>query len=718
MNQDIEISFSFDDNVTSEQQVYLHQDESESIDYETIELSNRNEENVESNEEILNDYEDYEETEEIDKDDTKNSIYFDRAKKIIQDLTNHSNATNEPFQSRKRPRISSDFDNDTSDFSIQDISKLRAASIAKENQNASKIVSILETQLSDSHEANKQLQIQNSKYLSTIENLENEVSFYKNRLTEIRMEENQKLESILKEQSQALEKQKIEEQRIKKYYDIEINSLKESKILFENQRKEYENKIQTLFSENNLLRSENIKLEEKLDTRSESLLQRQILVEKDLKIDELTQKLSEHKSKIEILEVKISSLNGQVTLKESLSSQIQEIDDLRKKVKSLTSENENLKRNSENIYLLREKNESLRRELEENQKFDEDIATFLKEYDEMKRKVQDWQTLFNATSPSDVQKFINLLQDDNQQLIMKVEKLQAQFDLIQESKKENEEELNKLTKQLFSQESLLSSYQLKIEDLKQQIYLLEQEKESTNEVLKTYNHDIDEANKKRIEELQKLVDSLNSNINSLTEAKSNVESKLQTEIQKQREDFLVEINRMKNEFQEQQNQKILHFRLNPQVQASQHASNELTRLRSQVKILEEQAKQNDTFSKTSDVLTQEFNKRIQRHNEVFKEKISEFRRAMYLLCGFRLDILDNYQYKLSSMYAEQKDDHLLFQYDPEEKRMSLVESPYSLSLQNEGEAVHYLKMHSIPGFTSQITIDLLSKQTLLPHQSQ
>lgn len=50
----------------------------------------------------------------------------------------------------------------------------------------------------------------------------------------------------------------------------------------------------------------------------------------------------------------------------------------------------------------------------------------------------------------------------------------------------------------------------------------------------------------------------------------------------------------------------------------------------------------------------------QRLKEVFQTKVQEFRKACYTLTGYQVDITRESQYRLTSMYAEHKDDCLVF----------------------------------------------------------
>ena len=51
----------------------------------------------------------------------------------------------------------------------------------------------------------------------------------------------------------------------------------------------------------------------------------------------------------------------------------------------------------------------------------------------------------------------------------------------------------------------------------------------------------------------------------------------------------------------------------------------------------------------------------QKLKEVFSQKIQEFRQACYTLTGYRIDVVQDQQYRLKSMYAERSADSLLFQ---------------------------------------------------------
>ncbi|XP_015447982.1 mitotic spindle assembly checkpoint protein MAD1 isoform X4 [Pteropus alecto] len=123
--------------------------------------------------------------------------------------------------------------------------------------------------------------------------------------------------------------------------------------------------------------------------------------------------------------------------------------------------------------------------------------------------------------------------------------------------------------------------------------------------------------------------------------------------------------------------KVLHMTVNPASEAQQrlrqdHARlwEECERLRKLVGALERggpvPAELQASGLPSSEEVT-ELKKQVesaelknQRLKEVFQTKIQEFRKACYTLTGYQVDITREGQYRLTSMYAEHKDDCLVF----------------------------------------------------------
>ncbi|KAM4698779.1 mitotic spindle assembly checkpoint protein MAD1 isoform 1-T1 [Rhinophrynus dorsalis] len=175
--------------------------------------------------------------------------------------------------------------------------------------------------------------------------------------------------------------------------------------------------------------------------------------------------------------------------------------------------------------------------------------------------------------------------------------------------------------------------------------------------------------------------------------------------------------------------KVLHFSLNPASKAKQnrkdevrHLQEECDKLREIVKVLEGGTQIPDKLeAATSLQSTQEVTElkkqvesaelKNQRLREVFQTKIHEFRTVCYMLTGYRIDITTENQYRLTSMYAEHKEDNLLFKSSSSSGgKMQLLETDFSLTLRDFID-LHLHHQNSIPAFLSAVTLDLFSRQT-------
>ncbi|XP_072273866.1 mitotic spindle assembly checkpoint protein MAD1 [Pyxicephalus adspersus] len=176
--------------------------------------------------------------------------------------------------------------------------------------------------------------------------------------------------------------------------------------------------------------------------------------------------------------------------------------------------------------------------------------------------------------------------------------------------------------------------------------------------------------------------------------------------------------------------KVIHLSMNPAQKAQQQRKedvqqlhDECNKLRDLVKILEGgspvpvrlEAVGNiqSSSQEVSDLKKQVESAELknQRLREVFQTKIHEFRTVCYMLTGYRIDITTENQYRLTSMYAEHKDDNLLFKStSPSGGKLQLLETNFSLTLRDFID-LHLHHQNSIPAFLSAVTLDLFSRQT-------
>lgn len=111
------------------------------------------------------------------------------------------------------------------------------------------------------------------------------------------------------------------------------------------------------------------------------------------------------------------------------------------------------------------------------------------------------------------------------------------------------------------------------------------------------------------------------------------------------------------------------------------------------------------------------NKLNQRLKEMFKDRITSFREAVYLLTGFKVDLYNDdatnmglRRLRLRSMFAESPEDSLLFQWQGD--CLELLDTPYAARV--DERLFEYLgKCKSVPAFLAALTMDLFDSQTFM-----
>lgn len=171
--------------------------------------------------------------------------------------------------------------------------------------------------------------------------------------------------------------------------------------------------------------------------------------------------------------------------------------------------------------------------------------------------------------------------------------------------------------------------------------------------------------------------------------------------------------------------KVVHLKMNPVSEciAENEASviklqEENERLKRKIRNMEEgleHSKLSESICSSRDVKAmKEQNKalelKMQRLKEHFKTGSNQFRDACYMLLGYKIDMIHSSLYKLSSMYADNPEDHLKFQLE-QDGTWNMIETEFSSTLEEQIE-LHLGHQRSIPAFLSAITMDLLSRTTM------
>jgi hypothetical protein len=158
--------------------------------------------------------------------------------------------------------------------------------------------------------------------------------------------------------------------------------------------------------------------------------------------------------------------------------------------------------------------------------------------------------------------------------------------------------------------------------------------------------------------------------------------------------------------------RVVHLQTNPLTEALKQ---EVNVLRRQVEALTKTKKGLAAATPGPDV---DPNKLHQRLKESFKEQIGRFREGVYLLTGYRIDMIpdgERPKFKVRSMFAEQQDDHLLFQWPtvtPVES-LDLLDTDLAKSLMITPSYEYVKRFGSLPAFLASTQLSLFEKQTMM-----
>ncbi|XP_075224766.1 mitotic arrest-deficient 1 [Lycorma delicatula] len=480
-------------------------------------------------------------------------------------------------------------------------------------------------------------------------------------------------------------------------------------------------------------------------------------------------KISSLSQRVKELLYEKESSQKTVTMVQAQQTKLLRLFDLEKEVATLKDENKNLRQAINNHLVLEDVVTDLRSRVAVLQEREQEIVTLKTNVRVTQYRLQEWTDLANhilgptstSISPIDLRQLFEKLQKS--EIVLTSENTQAKSKIksLEDAQVELQSECEVLRSQISRLKTTLEQNNALVVRLRKQNSLITWERNDLRELVDscqkeftmTSSASLDMQHLGRIEALEKVLEGyrkrseqleadpslavavINSNSDSAELSKLKVERdallKEKEELTKKIEELndQLEYRALKGDFDIRQT-KILHLRSNPTAEASSsHASEiekyqvEIALLRERVNLLQE--------GKTHD-LTQMVNERVdintgkeieelkeklssqekqnQKLREVFKLTSLEFREAINMLLGYKVDGLPNKKYRLSSIYAETPDQNLVFKMS-QNGGMALLETPYSETLSDLID-VHLHQEHSIPVFLAAITIQLFQKQSM------
>ncbi|XKL63000.1 hypothetical protein PGB90_005364 [Kerria lacca] len=450
------------------------------------------------------------------------------------------------------------------------------------------------------------------------------------------------------------------------------------------------------------------------------------------------------------------------------SKKLMQFSDLEKELTEMKEENRRLKSSISNTMYLEEVVEDLQNRQKAVTNLEQDVINLRSENQNQRVELESWNSLSTHYCISDMGniKPFTLIQKRLEELVRKElwyesenNSLQLKISHFKEKLMEKENEIIRIKEQIECLKGSCETHVTNIRRLKKQLTLVSWERNDLRNLLDSCQKDVtinSEVNN-LYEVLQKVIDgykermihiendfslTFSANSNCCTTATSEKdfskkevafkeEIKLLLEKIKYLNDQL-EYRNLKGDFDPRQT-KIIHLKSNPASEAIEQyedrltkANEEIYKLRERFKVIEEgnneditriveERLQTNSIKEINDLKDRVKSLEIQNQRlcEVFKKRSHDFRDAIYMLLGYKIDALSNNQYRLCSQYAFDPQDILLFQISQDgHGTMELLETSFSQTL-TEFIDLHLKQHKSIPLFLASLTVDLFNKQTVI-----
>lgn len=457
--------------------------------------------------------------------------------------------------------------------------------------------------------------------------------------------------------------------------------------------------------------------------------------------------------KVARLEAELEANRDAVLQRKVMKDKLEKFNDLERENVHLKRTNKLLMETQENSALLQEQNLGLRSELEvveakakrvnrleaDLEVAQEELASWaemIREFMNVKERenyVGDLGLEVVRKVLGERQRRVALLVEEGANVKSQVTVMERRIEELRQEKDNQAKEVSKLKESQEEQAKLVKRLQRKL-------LLVTKERDSYRGVLDSYEKEVTlsgsqldkvkvEALENTIEEYRKMIERLESDGGS-GDGKQVVELKEKVKLlEEQNEDLRLKIEKGSiTGSVVPEDTKILHFKNNPVSQALEKRQQDVGILQTQnealkarVKLLEEGQTKDLTImvgqkmdeGATSQEVT-ELKEQLKsadikklRLMEAFKKTSQDFREVVFQLTGYRIDATDN-QYRILPMYAQSRQDYLLFQ-KATSGDVQMLESTYSSQL---GDLIdqHLTQDGSIPMFLAALIMDLFQKQ--------
>lgn len=168
--------------------------------------------------------------------------------------------------------------------------------------------------------------------------------------------------------------------------------------------------------------------------------------------------------------------------------------------------------------------------------------------------------------------------------------------------------------------------------------------------------------------------------------------------------------------------KVLHLTQNPRTDSLE---DQVCKLKKQLELLQGRVGggQKAAASSASSVAEVNPDKLHQRLKESFKEQIGVFREGVYLMTGYKIDMITGMgsqkpTFRVRSMYSEKEEDHLLLKWPkrPEGESPSSLDmmgTDWASALSHTPSSEYMKRYSSLPAFLASVQLSLFENQTMM-----
>uniref|UniRef100_A0A4W3I9U0 Mitotic spindle assembly checkpoint protein MAD1 n=1 Tax=Callorhinchus milii TaxID=7868 RepID=A0A4W3I9U0_CALMI len=457
----------------------------------------------------------------------------------------------------------------------------------------------------------------------------------------------------------------------------------------------------------------------------------------------------ENEQRIKELESKISQQEQDSIIVNNMRSDLSRIPEFEKELRQLKEENTYYREMEENNLLLKEETESLRKKIERLEKLKEEKVTL-----ELKNEFpRIWAD--TPVSIALLESCFDLVHCRCLTLLICC----CSARMLEKARKQLQEQVLKLRTQILTEQKKREQQEANARRMEKRNILLTKARDGMRSILDSYDNELVSSSytpqlNRRVREAEDMVQKLHAHISELEVSNSSIlmlnysrwmsdcgvsalccRQKIEElEAERSRLDEENKMLQMRLEHNVLQGDydptktKVLHMSMNPWSLAKDERTAELKALREEcgslrerLRVLEKggsvpelsEASTSLSFPEVSELRKQVDSAELknQRLKEIFHKKIQEFRAVCYTLTGYQIDVTTENQYRLTSMYAEQQDDSLMFKAGNSlGAKMQLLQTDFSSTL-SEFIDLHLYHQNSIPAFLSAVTLDLFSRQT-------